>query len=277
MDILQSINLDFARNTMPVTVFTKQYDKDTRKIEITPLNNGASYTIENGVTPRLQMTKPDGTTVINNASISSGKIVVTLSGQCLTAAGTAVAEIGLYKNSTLLTSQTFYINIQKGAYDEDAAESSDEYGALVQILADVQSAVTTINNKVDKSQKIADIGLSNDIAANTLLRAINAPYAAWSNNAPTPGDNAVIGDMWVHCYTENHTEKFDLYLCTGVTGGLYGWQKLASYSDIPDISVKENSSNKVTSLSSNSTNAQYPSAKCVYDLIGNVETLLSQI
>lgn len=34
-----------------------------------------------------------------------------------------------------------------------------------------------------------------------------------------------------------------------------------------DISGKENTSNKVISLSSSSTDTQYPSAKCVYDLI----------
>ena len=39
----------------------------------------------------------------------------------------------------------------------------------------------------------------------------------------------------------------------------------------------EASTNKVTSLSSLSTDTQYPSAKCVYDLIGDVETLLSAI
>lgn len=39
----------------------------------------------------------------------------------------------------------------------------------------------------------------------------------------------------------------------------------------------EAKSNKVTSLSSSSTNAQYPSAKCVYDMIGDVETLLAAI
>lgn len=36
-------------------------------------------------------------------------------------------------------------------------------------------------------------------------------------------------------------------------------------------------SNLVTSLSSSSTNTQYPSAKCVYDIIGNVESLLAAI
>lgn len=39
----------------------------------------------------------------------------------------------------------------------------------------------------------------------------------------------------------------------------------------------EAQSNKVTSLSASSTNTQYPSAKCVYDLIGDVESLLAAI
>ena len=36
-------------------------------------------------------------------------------------------------------------------------------------------------------------------------------------------------------------------------------------------------SNKVTTLSSSSTDTQYPSAKCVYDLVGNVESLLTAL
>lgn len=46
---------------------------------------------------------------------------------------------------------------------------------------------------------------------------------------------------------------------------------------VPDVSGKEDSSNKVTSLSSSSTDTQYPSAKAVYDLVGDIETLLSEI
>lgn len=36
-------------------------------------------------------------------------------------------------------------------------------------------------------------------------------------------------------------------------------------------------SNKVTSISSSSTDAQYPSAKCVYDIVGDIETALHTI
>lgn len=44
-----------------------------------------------------------------------------------------------------------------------------------------------------------------------------------------------------------------------------------------DISGKENTSNKVTSLSASSTDTEYPSAKCVYDLVGDIEIILASI
>ncbi len=56
-------------------------------------------------------------------------------------------------------------------------------------------------------------------------------------------------------------------------------KELALHSNITTklskVDDKEDSSNKVTTLSSSSTNTQYPSAKCVYDLVGNVESLLA--
>lgn len=39
----------------------------------------------------------------------------------------------------------------------------------------------------------------------------------------------------------------------------------------------ETANNKVTSISSSSTDIQYPSAKCVYDLVGNLETILETL
>lgn len=49
------------------------------------------------------------------------------------------------------------------------------------------------------------------------------------------------------------------------------------YDAIPDTSGFQATSNIVTSLSSNSTDVQYPSAKCVYDLLGDVETLINAL
>ena len=47
----------------------------------------------------------------------------------------------------------------------------------------------------------------------------------------------------------------------------------AGWANVPAPSGVEITTNKVTSLSSNSTDTQYPSAKCVYDIIGDVESL----
>lgn len=72
--------------------------------------------------------------------------------------------------------------------------------------------------------------------------------------------------------THTHSQYLTSAPVTSVNG-----QTGAVSLTIPDVSGKENTTNKVTSLSSSSTDTQYPSAKCVYDLIGDVETILASI
>lgn len=43
------------------------------------------------------------------------------------------------------------------------------------------------------------------------------------------------------------------------------------------LATKQTTSNLVTSISASSTDIQYPSAKCVYDIVGNIETLLQGV
>lgn len=139
MEIRQKLSLDFGRDTHPITVFAKQNDTKTRFLEITPLNCGQAYAIDGGVTPRLQLTKADGHTVLNDATVENGVIFVELTPQALAAAGVAVAEIGLYKGEALLSSQIFYIDVERAAFDKDAPASSDEFNALTAALAEVNT------------------------------------------------------------------------------------------------------------------------------------------
>lgn len=44
-----------------------------------------------------------------------------------------------------------------------------------------------------------------------------------------------------------------------------------------EISEKEDKSNKVTSITETSTDTEYPSAKAVYTMVGDIETILSSI
>ena len=64
-------------------------------------------------------------------------------------------------------------------------------------------------------------------------------------------------------------------LATVATSGSYN--DLSNKPTIPSIAGCELTANKVTSLTAQSTDTQYPSAKCVYDIVGNIESALTTI
>ena len=104
-----------------------------------------------------------------------------------------------------------------------------------------------------------------------------------------PKQTALTNNVYdEYIYVSNAWEKIgdtqiDLsnYIQKSLTSGLVkndGTIDTNSYlTQHQDISGKEDISNKVTSISSGSTDTQYPSAKCVYDIVGDIETLLTTI
>lgn len=69
--------------------------------------------------------------------------------------------------------------------------------------------------------------------------------------------------------TETPTE---ITLATVATTGAY-----SDLTGTPSLSGYQTTANLVTSISSSSTDSQYPSAKCVYDIVGDIETTLNTI
>lgn len=191
MQLTHSIALDFGRDTLPITIFAKQYDKESRFVEIVPLECGKDYTLESGVTARLQLTKPDGHTVLNTATVTDGVIKVELTEQTLAVAGTAVAEIGLYKGDALLSSQIFYIEIKRAAYNPDAPTSSDEYPALIDALGKVETSVGAANSAAKKANAAKTSAENAASAANTAAGAANSAATA-ANEAAEGAENVNI-------------------------------------------------------------------------------------
>lgn len=191
MQLTHSIALDFGRDTLPITIFAKQYDKESRFVEIVPLECGKDYTLESGVTARLQLTKPDGHTVLKTATIANGVIKVELTEQTLAVAGTAVAEIGLYKGNSLLSSQIFYIEIKRAAYNPDAPASSDEYPALIDALGKVETSVSVANSAAAAANTAAMKAETAAGGADTAAGAANSAAAA-ANEAAEGAENVNI-------------------------------------------------------------------------------------
>ena len=188
MEIRQKLSLDFGRDTHPITVFAKQNDKNTRFLEIAPLNCGQAYAIEDAVTPRWQHTKADGHTVLNDATVENGVIVVELTPQALAAAGVAVAEIGLYKGEALLSSQIFYIDVEQAAFDKDAPASSDEFNALVDALGKVDGSVAAAGNAAAAANTAAGNADNATTKAGTATKAANDAATAANAAAQKAGN-----------------------------------------------------------------------------------------
>jgi len=141
MDVTTKIKLDVASGSLPVIVFAKQCDAESRFVEITLTNEGIAQEIPEGTTARIRLTKSDGKQVLDDAEIQNGVIIAELTEQALAADGIAVAEIALYAGSELLTTQIFYIDVKRSAVNEKKIQSADEYKTLTAAIATAESVI----------------------------------------------------------------------------------------------------------------------------------------
>ena len=155
MNTNQRIVLDFGQKNTPMTVWAKQGDNKSRYIEITPLNCGRDYKLENGVKAEFRVTKHDKKVVVNSATISNGIITVELTNQILAAEGEAIAEIALLKDDEILSTQTFSINVEKSAYNAEKVESSDEFKALEEKLKNINE-LSEAAEKINETAELVD-------------------------------------------------------------------------------------------------------------------------
>ncbi len=239
MIVREKIYLDFGRKTVPVIVYAKQNDNETREIEIVPLYKSQGYVIENGVTPRLHLTKPDGHCVFDDATLEEGHIIVKLTEQILAVEGMCIADIGLYKDEQLLSSQLFYIDADKSALNVKKIESSDEYGALKELMAAVSNLYfddsdgkISLNDYVKKSLNIAGLPLTEDISTDALQTALKTYPVKILSSSPdesTEGKGSQLG-YTINYKPETQTYKVDLYLCVNAdaTKGVYKWMLVNS-------------------------------------------------
>lgn len=157
MKNIQSITVDVVPDLIPTPrINVIRGDSETRYIDITVLNNGEPLELENDVTISYIYLKPDGTQVINPATISGNVVTIELSDQCLTVAGLCSCEIQFYRGTQQLTSAMFKVSVHPGVYSEDAMESSSEYLSLSKVVSDAEEAATNAQQAADDATAAAE-------------------------------------------------------------------------------------------------------------------------
>ena len=162
------ITLDFYNKNI-VSVSAKQYDNQSRYIEISCTENGKAFLADkNTMSAYIRYRKPDGLGCFNECEITDeGNILVELTEQMLSVQGKAEADIMLLEkvftseekptdiediyeiHAPVISVMNFYINIAPTALNHAQIESSYEFNALSNAL----SQIDYNNKKVEALDK----------------------------------------------------------------------------------------------------------------------------
>lgn len=119
-----------------------------------------------------------------------------------------------------------------------------------------------------------DSGSTNPVANSAITNALHETYfynlSKQSDNKP----ETKFSLLWKYIDTKQTTSYNPFFVIAGING-----TKIASLGGNPDRTNFElvETSAITTSISSSSTDAQIPSAKAVYDMVGNINTILESI
>jgi hypothetical protein len=157
--ILQKINLDFARAGIPPRVFAKQGDNNMRVVAVSLYNDGKAYKVPGGYAVNVSAKKPDGKSVYNPATEVAGNVAyITLTQQMLAVRGIVSAEIEVVRGADTLKTEKWQINVEECANPENQIESTDEYKTIQQLLAETEAAKTaaSASNAAKSAQEAKD-------------------------------------------------------------------------------------------------------------------------
>lgn len=154
--ILQKINLDFARAGIPPRVFAKQSDNNMRVVAVSLYNDGKAYKVPGGYAVNVSAKKPDGKSVYNPATEVAGNVAyITLTQQMLAVRGIVSAEIEVVRGADTLKTEKWQINVEECANPENQIESTDEYKTIQQLLAETEAAKTAAAASASNAAKSA--------------------------------------------------------------------------------------------------------------------------
>ena len=137
-----------------------------------------------------------------------------------------------------------------------------------------KKVILTLQNGNTIDFSVADLvsGLQTEITSSNKLNADLVDDSTSTNKFT----NATEKSTWNNKYNKPNTGIPKTDLSSDVQTSLD-----KADTAVQDVSSKEDSSNKVTTLSSSSTDDEYPSAKCVYDhvdsIVGDINDLLDEL
>ena len=200
MQTTEKITLDlYAKNV--VSVSAKQFDTETRYIEVTCVDKGIIFNVDKTkMSAFIRYKKPDDNGVFNNCEITDNNTInFELTQQMLVVPGRAIADIMLVEkvytngnkpvsdsdiNAPIISIMSFYVNIAPTALDHSNIESSYEFNALTKALSELDrqdKIVDDLNKTLTENENVRQINEQNRIS--TESKRVTSEKERQSNEA----------------------------------------------------------------------------------------------
>jgi len=265
--------LDLWYSNAAIVLHPVQNDAGSRFLAASITDCGKPYTIPEQATVMLAVKKPDGTSTLTSATVTDNKVIAELTNQTLAVKGIADAQIIIYSGLSELKTPPFKLNISEQIIPDGVVESTDEWSALVTLLnqysIDTQLDSTSthaVENRVvaaalDTKLPAADGSVTTSKIADEAisLDKLAAAVAALIESALQTSGGTMSGNI------DMDGNRIKNLPAPGANNDP------ARKKDVTDLSALcEKLANKVTSIDSQSTDDEYPSAKCVKDLADTI-------
>ena len=134
MKITNPITLDVARSNSYVCLVGKQFDSNSRFLEITLTNNGQPLPIPAGASAVLRATRADGTGALVSGTVNSGRATVEIDDYILEVNGAVTLSLEISKDGETLTTPSCNLTVQKAdasgwirVYVADSSKAAGNY------------------------------------------------------------------------------------------------------------------------------------------------------
>lgn len=214
------ITLDIHKTVSQVSLTVKKGDTG-RRLLIHLAERGYPYHISEDCYAVFTARKPDGKVVFNDCSIDDCVIIYEFTKQTVAAVGMADCEIILYGgNGKQLTSASFNIVVEDTIYDtETEIESTDEYNALADLIAEVKALKDSIGNlstgsavKLTSIELLASKWVGNESPYSQVVSIPGVTANSQVDLTPSVEQMAIFYDKDITFITENDSGVVTVYV-----------------------------------------------------------------
>jgi hypothetical protein len=140
--IIKEIEVDVSQLNRFAAIVAKQYDKQSRYLKVTLLDSGERINVDSASTAVINARREDETAKTFEGTVNSdGTVTVPLTYWMLQLDGTVKCDISIITaTKTVLSTTLFELEVQEAAAPDDSEiEKDNDYGILIQLIADVQA------------------------------------------------------------------------------------------------------------------------------------------